>query len=262
MATQTSYKQGNFSWIELNTTDASKAKRFYAELFGWTFDDRPAGPGMTYSMVKLGDRHVAGLFEMSKEMAAVAPSHWGSYVTVDDVDATAKKVEPNGGKLIDAPFDVMDVGRMAVVQDPAGAILRLWTAKKRLGADVKNEPGALCWNEVYTTNVDAAGTFYANVIGWQLEPVDMGPMGTYTLFRVPGEENNSGGMMPMPPNMKGVPSHWLAYIQVEDCDASTKKASDLGAKTLVPPMDIPNIGRFSIVQDPTGAAFALYKNAH
>jgi predicted enzyme related to lactoylglutathione lyase len=262
MVTQTSYAHGTFSWIELNTTDATKAKRFYADLLGWTFEDRPAGPGMTYSMVKLGERLVGGLFELTKEMAAVAPSHWGSFITVDDVDETAKKVVAHGGKLIDAPFDVMDVGRMAVAEDPTGAIFRLWTAKTRIGAEVMNEPGSLCWNELYTTDVDAARKFYDDVIGWQTDAVDMGSMGTYTLLKVPGQKKNLGGILAMPPGMKDAPSHWLVYIEVEDCDASTKRANDLGGKTLMAPMDIPNTGRFSIVQDPTGAVFALYKNSH
>jgi predicted enzyme related to lactoylglutathione lyase len=262
MATQTSYKHGSFSWIELTTTDVAKAKRFYAELLGWSFDDAPAGPGMTYSMAKVGPHHVAGLFEMSKEMAATVPAMWSSYVTVDNVDDAAKKVLASGGKLFKEPFDVMDVGRMAVVQDPTGAAISLWQAKKHIGAGVKNEAGALCWNELYTTDPAAAGAFYTTLFGWQTEAVDMGPMGTYTLFKLPGETNNVGGMMAMPPNMKGAPSHWVAYIAVEDCDASTKKVGDLGGKTLMPPTDIPNIGRFSIVQDPTGATFALYKNLH
>ena len=262
MTTQTSYKHGKFSWIELNTTDASSAKRFYAGLLGWAFDDRPAGPGMTYSLAKLGDRVVGGLFEMTKEMAAHAPSHWASFIAVNDVDATAKKAVECGGKLIDAPFDVMDLGRMAVLADPTGAIIRLWTARKRIGADVTNEIGALCWNELYATDVDSARKFYESVIGWQTDAVDMGPMGTYTLLKVPGDPKNVGGLMPMPPGMKGAPSHWLVYIEVEDCDASTKKAIELGGRTLMAPMDIPNTGRFSIVQDPTGAAFALYKNSH
>ncbi len=261
MATHTSYPHGTFSWIELNATDATKAKRFYSELFGWTFDARPAGPGMTYSLVKLGDRLVGGLFEMTKEMAAVAPSHWASFITVDDVDATAKSAAAHGGKLIDEPFDVLDLGRMAVVQDPTGAIFRLWKGKRRIGAEVKGESGSLCWNELYTSNVDVARSFYTDVIGWQARAVDMGSMGTYTLLAVPGENENLGGIMPIPPSMKGA-SHWLVYIEVDDCDASTKKANDLGAKTLMPPMDIPNTGRFSIVQDPTGAVLALYENRH
>lgn len=261
MVNPTKYEHGTFSWVELGTTDAAAAKKYYGELFGWSFDDTPAGPGMVYTMCKKGEDLVAALYPMGKEMGGVPP-HWLSYVTVDDVDATSAKVSASGGKLIKGPFDVMDVGRMSVVEDPSGGVLALWQAKKHGGATLKQAPGSLCWNELYTTNVDLAGKFYVDVLGWKTEAVDMGPMGTYTLFKREGAKDNVGGMMAMPPTMKGVPSHWLAYFAVDDCDASTKKASDLGGKTLMPPMDIPNIGRFSIVQDPQGAVFSLYKNAH
>jgi predicted enzyme related to lactoylglutathione lyase len=261
MPTQTKHNHGTFSWIELATNNSDAAKRFYGGLFGWTFDDMPAGPDMIYSMAKLGAQRVGALYKMGAQMAGVPP-HWASYVSVDNVDETVTKAKANGGKIVKDAFDVMDVGRMAVVEDPTGAMFCLWQAKKHIGADVKNENGALCWSELYTTNVDAAGKFYVNTFGWQTQAEDMGPMGTYTLFKLPGEKNNIGGMMGMPPNMKGVPSNWLAYIQVANCDASNKKVSELGGKTVVPPQDIPNIGRFAIVTDPQGATFALYQAAH
>ncbi|MDF2691674.1 MAG: glyoxalase [Labilithrix sp.] len=262
MTTRTSHKHGSFSWIELATTEPAKAKSFYSELFGWTYDDNPAGPDMVYSMAKVDGHYVAGLFGMGKETAAAMPPSWSSFVTVDDVDAAAKKVIANGGKVLKEPFDVFDAGRMAVVQDPAGGTLSLWQANKHIGSGVKNVPGSLCWNELYSTNADVARTFYTSTFGWQAEAVDMGPMGTYTLFKLPGETSNIGGMMPMPPNMAGVPSYWTPYIDVADCDASTKKLTELGGEVLMPPTDIPDIGRFSIVKDPLGAVFALYKNLH
>ncbi|HVH47846.1 MAG TPA: VOC family protein [Labilithrix sp.] len=262
MAKKDRYAQGEFSWMELTTTDVKKAKSFYGDLFGWTFDDMPAGPGMTYSMGKLGNEHVCGLFEMGPEMAAAVPPHWASYVTVEDVDAVTKKAAANGAKVHKEPFDVMDVGRMSVLEDPTGAMFCLWQAKKHIGAGVKNEPGALCWNELLTTDPAAAAKFYTSTLGWTTEVVDMGPGGKYTLLNAAGVPNNVGGMTPIPAAMKGAPSHWTVFVEVEDCDASTKKANDLGAKTVSPPTDIPNIGRFSIIQDPTGASIALYKNAH
>jgi uncharacterized protein len=263
MPTRTEYKHGTFSWVDLGTTDPDAAKKFYGGLFGWTFSDMPAGPGMTYSMCKMGAHDVAALFKMGPEMKGV-PSHWTSYVTVDNVDERTKKVVASGGKVIKEPFDVMDVGRMALVQDPSGGTLSFWQPKKHIGAGVVQDPGSLCWNELFSTNVDAAGKFYVQTVGWKTETMDMGPMGTYTLFQRPGEgkEGNVGGMMAMPPTMKDVPSHWLAYFAVADIDASTKKATDLGGKTVVPPTDIPNIGRFSIIRDPQGAVLALFKMMH
>jgi predicted enzyme related to lactoylglutathione lyase len=262
MTTHTAHKHGTFSWTDLATTDAAGAKKFYGELFGWTFDDMPAGPGMTYSMCKLGKETACALYEKGAEMKDV-PSHWAAYVTVDDIEATTRKAATLG-KVVKEPFDVMDVGRMSVVQDPSGAVLCLWQAVKHIGATVTKEPGATCWVELYTTNVDAAGKFYVQTIGWETSNFDMGPMGTYTLFSRAGEgkDGQIGGMMAMPPDMKGVPSNWLVYFQSEDVDASVKKVEALGGKVVMPPMDIPNIGRFAIAQDPQGATFSIYKNAH
>ena len=124
------------------------------------------------------------------------------------------------------------------------------------------EPGATTWLELYTNNPDVAGGFYAKTIGWATEAHDMGEMGKYTMFNMPGTKDGVGGMMKMPPGMENVPPHWLAYFDVTDCDASAKKATELGGKLLMPPTDIPNIGRFAFVQDPQGAVFAIYKNLH
>jgi hypothetical protein len=254
MPLQTSYKQGTFSWVDLVAKEAATAKKFYGALFGWTFDDH-AG----HSMCKLNGQLVAALIPMGQERA-----YWNIYVAVDDIDETIRKAAANGGEVIQEPFDIMDSGRTAVVRDPSGAALALWQAKKHPGAGVRDEPGALCWNELYTTNAEAAGRFYTSTLGWQTETMDMGPAGTYTLFQRAGEgkKGNVGGMMNMPPGMEGVPSHWLAYFQVADIDVATRKARELGAKVNMGPTDIPNIGRFSIVQDPQGATFALFEMRH
>jgi predicted enzyme related to lactoylglutathione lyase len=261
MPIKTKHEPGTFSWAELATTDSSGAKKFYGALLGWEFDDMPSGPGMVYSMSKVGGQYVGGVFDIHGDMKGMPPN-WASYVTVEDADAMVKKVTANGGKLIKEPFDVFDVGRMAVIQDPTGAPLCIWQPKKHIGAGVIHDPGAMTWNELFTSDVDRAGKFYAATFGWTTTPVDMGPAGTYTLFGRAGEKNNVGGMMPLGPQMKGVPPHWLVYFAVTDVDASAKKAAELGGKVMSPPMDIPNVGRFAVVQDPQGAVLALYKGAH
>lgn len=263
MPKQTKYAPGTFSWVELATTEGDAAKKFYGGLFGWSFDDHPVGPGMIYSMANLDGQVVGALYTMGEGMKGMPPN-WLSYITVDDADAVTKKATRNGGKVMKEPFDVMTFGRMAVLADPSGAVFAVWQPKDHIGAHVKQEPGSLCWNELFTTNVDAAGKFYVETFGWKTEAVDMGPMGTYTLFNRgdAAKDKNEGGMLPMPPNMKGVPSNWVAYFAVSDCDASTKKVNELGGKTLAPPTDIPKVGRFSLVQDPQGAVFALFTNAH
>ncbi len=138
MPIHTKYDHGTFSWVDLGTTDAESAKKFYGGLFGWTFDDQPAGPGMTYSMAKLNGQTACALYTMGKEMAGIPP-HWLSYVTVDDADAMAKKATANGGKVMKEPFDVMTHGRMAVLTDPSGASLAIWQPKDNIGAGMKLE---------------------------------------------------------------------------------------------------------------------------
>src|SRR5438309_2655853 len=149
MPTKTKYEHGQFSWVELGTTDSAAAKKFYGGLFGWTFEDMPAGPDMIYTMNKLGNHRTSALYKMGKDMQGMPP-HWLSYVTVDDVDATTAKAKQNGAKAMKEPFDVMDVGRMSVLTDPTGAHIALWQAKKHIGAGIVNEPGALTWNELFT----------------------------------------------------------------------------------------------------------------
>ena len=130
----------------------AKAKPFYAELMGWEIEDVPMGEGMFYTMYKSDGEHVAGLSQMQPEMQSQGmPSHWSSYVTVDDVDALAGKVTELGGTVISEPFDVFDSGRMMVLQDPTGAIVCLWQAKNHIGSGLVNTPGAMTWNEL-TTN--------------------------------------------------------------------------------------------------------------
>jgi len=113
------YKQlGAFSWFELMTTDVKGAKKFYTQLFGWETEDMPM-ENMSYTITKIGDEGVGGIMPIPAE-AEGTPAHWGVYVTVDDVDATARKAEELGGKIHVPPTDIPNVGRFCVVQDPQG----------------------------------------------------------------------------------------------------------------------------------------------
>lgn len=248
------FKTGMFSWSDLSTTDVAGAKRFYGELLGWSFEDMPAGGGHLYSMARRDGEYVAAASElMAEQRQRGVPPHWMAYITVENVDAAAKKVEALGGKLVAPPFDVLDAGRMCVVQDPTGAMVSLWQATGHKGAGLMREPGALAWFELMTTDPAKAQDFYTQLAGWTTKTMDMGTM-QYTVAFV--GEADVAGMMKADAN---VPSHWLVYFTVADCDASAAKAGQLGAKTHVPPTDIPDVGRFSVLQDPQGAYFALVR---
>ena len=259
MTTRTEYAHGEFCWVDLATTDPAAGKRFYGSLFGWQAEDMPAGPGMTYTMCKLKNQYVSALYALDKQRQSQGePSHWLPYINMRNADDIAKKASQGGGKvLMNGPFDVLDVGRMAPIQDPTGAYFAIWEAKRHKGAGIINETGAMCWNELMTPNVEVAGRFYRTTFDWTDEPVDMGPAGTYTIFKAGSTQ--VGGMMARPPQLKDVPPHWLTYFAVDDCDSAAKKVGELGGQVVRPPDDIPNIGRFAVCRDPQGAAFALFK---
>lgn len=252
------YKPGTFCWVELGTTDGEAAKKFYTELFGWTFNDSPVGPGMVYTMLQLNGKDVGALYQMPPEMTSQGiPPNWLSYAAVASADESATKAKELGATLMKEPFDVMTVGRMAVIQDPTGAVFAIWQAGTHKGAGTVGVPGAFVWNELATTDTAKAGTFYTGLFGWGLDTKTFGSM-DYTIFQN-GDDKGAGGMFKLTPEMAGVPPHWLVYFAAEDCDAKVEKATELGATTIKPAEDIPGVGRFAILQDPQGAVFAIIK---
>ncbi|MCC6746782.1 MAG: VOC family protein [Deltaproteobacteria bacterium] len=254
MGEMTKFDAGMFCWAELATRDAGAAKSFYGEVFGWKGVDSPTPMG-PYTMLQLGGKDAAGLFSMSPEMQKQGiPPHWGCYIAVASADETAKKVTAAGGKVVQAPFDVMDSGRMLVAQDPTGAMISFWEAKKHIGARVVGEPGAVCWNELLTRDTAAATKFYAAVCGWTAQTQQM-PVGPYTVFSVGGKE--VAGMMAINPSMGPMPPNWAVYFQVASCDATVERAKRQGGQVVVPAQDVPTVGRFAVVMDPQQAVFAL-----
>jgi len=241
----TKHDPGTFCYIELATPDRKGAAKFYESLFGWKMKETPLPDGSTYVQPQKNGRDVGGMYETKD-----APPNWLSYIAVASADDAAAKAESLGGHLMMKPFDVMDLGRMALVVDPQGAPFAVWQPKANPGVGVRDESGTLCWNELATRDVEAARKFYASLFGWapKVSP-------EYTEWHV-GSKAIGGLMKASAPE---IPPHWLVYFMVDDVDASTKKAKSLGARTYVEPMDIPKVGRFSVVADPHGASFALFK---
>lgn len=252
--TQLQHAPGSFCWIELATTDGPGAKNFYSELFGWEAQDIPIGPDMVYTMMKLNGKDVGALYQKGEQMKQV-PTHWASYISVTSADETAAKAKALGGTVVQDAFDVMEVGRMAVIADPTGAHFCIWQPKQHKGVGVKGETNSLCWNELLTNDTERAKDFYTKLFGWNYK-TDDGPM-AYTEW-INGEEH-IGGMMQIQPHMGPMPPNWGIYIAVDDCDGKVAKATSLGARTYVPPTDIPNVGRFAVLADPQGAVFNIIK---
>jgi predicted enzyme related to lactoylglutathione lyase len=254
MPERSEYASGTPNWVDLQTTDQPAAKEFYGSLFGWTFDDMPMGDpgGAVYSMAKLRGRDVAAIAPLGDMAAAGVPPHWNSYVSVADADATSALVEPAGGTVMMPPFDVLDAGRMFVMQDPTGAVINVWQAKNHIGAGLCNEAGAFSWNELVTPDVPKAAAFYNKVFGWTADTHE-GPM-PYTEFKLDG--NSIGGAMNPP--MPGMPTVWSVYFSTDDTDATVDRAKSLGGSVFVEPTDI-EPGRFAVIADPQGAVCNVIK---
>ncbi len=130
-----------------------------------------------------------------------------------------------------------------------------------MGDECAITPGTFCWTELATRDVEAAKKFYTELIGWETEESDIGE-GKYTVLKIPGQKCSVGGMMAMDgPQWEGLPSHWMPYIAVNDIDDRAKKCVELGGTVKVPPMDIPTVGRFCVIADPTGAVISLFQGA-
>ncbi|MEO1520901.1 MAG: VOC family protein [Cyanobacteria bacterium J06633_2] len=252
----TEYASGTFCWVDLATTDAKAAKDFYTALFKWNATDVPAGDAGTYTMLQKGEKDVCALYQMTPDMYPPGtPPHWLSYVSVNDVDDYVAKVQTLGGKILHEPCDVMESGRMSLVQDPTGAAFALWQPKQHMGAQLANEPSTFSWNELHTTDVSAATAFYDGLFGWSTDKSMNAVGGDYFTFEE--GDRQIGGMLEIQPDWGEIPPNWVVYFAVDNCDATIEHSKTLGATVEMMPMDIKGVGRFAILQDPQGAYFTI-----
>jgi predicted enzyme related to lactoylglutathione lyase len=245
---------GTFCWVELATTDPDAAKNFYTSLFGWTFADLP-GPDGVYTTWKVhGLEHGA----MHTALPEGVPPHWLLYIAVTSVDASIAKARGAGATVLMEPTDVMDYGRMAVIRDPAEAVVALWQARKHIGARIINTTATLCWSELVVRDTRAATEFYTKLFGWRADTkkaVLPEEQTDYTEWVIAG--NHIGGMLPMTEEWGDAPPHWMAYFQVTDCAESVDKAKKLGGHVEFGPLPIEDVGRFALIRDPQGAYFSI-----
>jgi uncharacterized protein len=249
LSTGVQTKVGTFIWHENQSTDVEKAKSFYTELLGWQTE---AFPGeMDYTIIKVGDTGHGGFMAAQEG----APSHWLGHVLVEDPDEIARRAEAAGGRVLFGPQDIPEVGRFALISDPQGAIVSAFAPRPQ--GDGEPGGGVFVWDELHTSDTAGAKSFYGEVFGWAARDEDMGGGTIYTMFSTPSG-TDAGGCFPLEEGMQA-PPHWLVYIGTDDVDATTARAKELGATIFVEPADIPSVGRFSVIQDPTGAVFGLFK---
>jgi predicted enzyme related to lactoylglutathione lyase len=217
------------------------------------------GPGETYTIFRLEDRDAAAAYTMRKEQRDMGvPPNWMLYIRVENADASAARAAELGGKVLAPPFDVMDVGRMAVIQDPTGAVFAAWQPKEHAGIGIAGVPGTMCWADLSTPDVAAAKAFYEGLFGWKIAA---GEHDTSGYLHIQNGEAMIGGVPPSQHRNPKAPPHWLVYFQVADVDATAAKAQELGAKIWLQPTSMENVGRMAVMADPQGAALAIFKSA-
>lgn len=249
---------GRFAWHDLMTTDKERSLGFYRELFPeWSINDVDMGAAGTYQMIEVGGCQVGSVVAMEPD--AGLPSHWISYIAVDDCAATVAKCEQIGGTVAYPPLDVPNVGKFAVIQDDQGAAVKPFELAKELTRPDSSTPAHFVWHELLTRDVSAARSFYQTLFGWSSFETPIGDKGTYVMYRI-GDEDVAGSLT-MPADAQS-PPNWLPYLLTPDIDARSKRVEELGGMTYVPPSDIPDIGRFAVHADPTGASFALFRQTH
>ncbi len=246
----TSYADGVPCWIDVAAPDVPAAAAFYTALFGWTAHVGPAETG-GYTICHLGDHPVAGIGPAGEGQAPA----WAWYAATADADATSRRVEAAGGKVIMGPLDVMDSGRMAMYTDTSGIPFAAWQKINFAGAQRVNEPGTFVWNELMTRDPAAATAFYRQVLGWDSRDSEFGA-GMYTEFRTDGR--TIAGLMPMTGDLwpAELPELWVIYLAVADCDATCERIVALGGSIVTAPMNTP-VGRHAAVRDPFGAVFSV-----
>lgn len=246
------YAAGTPAWVDLASPDLVVSARFYGGLFGW--DTALRGPAELtggYLTFQVQGRDVAGM----GPLAAGDPPAWTTYVVVHDADETEAAVVANGGATLIAPRNVVDSGRTALLADPTGAVFAIWQPGEHQGADLLGMAGSLCWTQLASRNIEAAKRFYSTVFGWEgfTTPYETS---TYTRFHLDGCE--VAGMIEMDRSWpRDLPSHWMAYFAVDDCDEIADLAIELGGDIAVEPYDMAGMGRAAVLGDPHGAVFTV-----
>src|SRR5882762_9370048 len=228
---------GAFCWAELATINQNAAIDFYSKIFGWSANNMPMGPNDFYTIFRLEGRDAAaGCMLRPEELSHGVPSPWTLYIAVVSADPTAARAAALGG-----------------------AVFCLWQPNKNKGIGISAPQGTLCWVDLSTPDQARAGQFYSDLFGWQIMKEDEDPAHNY--WHIKNGEEFIGGIPPSSHHQPGAPAHWMAYFTVSDCDATAAEAKKLSATLYMPPTDFEDVGRISVIADPQGAAFAIFKAA-
>jgi predicted enzyme related to lactoylglutathione lyase len=251
MATET-IPTGKFVWFDYLAKDFDKAQGFYGELFNWKTQVEQMAPYGAYTMIAVDGKPIGG-YQPTPE---VTKARWLAHLQVSDARQAVAKVTELGGKVVKPVFKFGEY-TIAIVEDPQGgqfAVCQPQKAEEEAGA---KGPGSFVWNELVSPDPKASIAFYRGLAGYETEMMDMPKVGKYHILKKDGEQ--LGGIMKE--LMPGQPIGWLPYVLVENLDTTADKAKRLGAKLLVPPTEVPNMGRFAIIEDPQGASLGVFQGS-
>lgn len=245
---------GRFVWYELESSAPEIAAKFYTELIGWTVQEMAMGD-TTYRMIVNDGTPIAGFGSLRD---ASLPARWTSWNYVEDLEASNAKAKELGAKVVH-PTTQIPPGPFSVIEDPQGAELVLFQMSDAPGAksDGPAAAGSFGWTELHVADPGQGARFYADLLDYNVSEFPMGGPEPYRILSV-GEANEAGVSGISEGSPGGAPT-WLPYIAVSDIDACHQRAEALGASTVNPPSDVPGVGRFAIIADPTGAEIAIMR---
>lgn len=246
--------KGKFAWYELMTGDPKAAGKFYSDVVGWGTQEIPSPDGNPYAVFNLGQVGMAGMLKLDGHTG------WIGYISVDDVDAHVEKMTAAGGKVWKPATDIPGMLRFAVMSDPQGAAIAVYTPNAAMPMPQRPLPpaaGTIGWHELHTTDLEGGFDFYQKLFGWsKVQDMEMGGMGVYRIFdEGDHKEMGSGGMMKKAAQIPV--SSWAFYFSVDSIGAAVERVKAGGGKVLHGPQEVPGPSWIINGQDPQGAMFSL-----
>lgn len=253
-------RPNSFCWAELAANNANLVKPFYQGLLGWTYHEEEMPDDMgSYITFMVNDIPAGAMFAMPPEMKNMQiPSHWGSYIRVDNCDAAVKKAVELGATVLKPSMDVFDAGRMAVLKDPCGAVFNVWQKVNHAGAAVQEKVvGTCCWNELLVSDPQKAVGFYGQLLGWKNSKSEFDGKSYYSMST--SDDIPVGGIMQVTEEMGPIPPHWGVYFTVDNIQKAIDYVNNNGGKVLMGPHDVHGMGQFAVCQDPDGSVFSVFQ---
>lgn len=239
---------GKFVWFDLLSEDPAAAERFYAGVFGWTFEDSGTAD---YRLIRSDGAAIAGLSSTDDRNSDFTESRWLASLSVKNVDAAARRAESGGGEVLVKPLDVRGRGRLAAVRDPDGAELVLLRAEGGDPRDDGTAPvGSFVWADLWTEDAAVARSFYGTLIGYEARTHEVGREHRYEILGRDGLAR--AGLVVV--DLEGIESNWLPYVRVADMARTLEQARSHGGSVLLERGDV------AVLLDPAGAAIGVQRS--